>query len=57
MGTKQSRRLADDLDAARRRGEIADDDWFGGMADIFEAAYLAETGVRAQSGFRGDAAR
>jgi SAM-dependent methyltransferase len=45
------------LTTARERGQICDDGWFDGMAAVFEGAYLAEDGVRAQSGFGGDEAR
>ena len=48
---------ADELDRARDRGEIGDDAWFAGMAEIFETAYLEGKNPRAQSGFGGDAAR
>jgi SAM-dependent methyltransferase len=51
------RRAADELAAARRRGEIDDDEWFAGMAAIFEDAYLAGENPRAQSGFGGDEER
>jgi SAM-dependent methyltransferase len=45
------------LEVARERGEIGDDEWFDGMRAIFDAAYLAETSPRGQSGFGGDEAR
>ncbi len=48
---------ADDLSDARTRGEIDDDQWFSGMAGIFDAAYPAGESPRAQSGFGGDEAR
>src|SRR2546430_10597301 len=48
---------ADELDRARERGEIGDDAWFAGMAEIFETAYLEGKNPRAQSGFGGDPAR
>ena len=48
---------AEDLAAARARGDIDDDTWFSGMAAIFDAAYPAGENPRAQSGFEGDEAR
>jgi hypothetical protein len=48
---------ADDLAAARARGEISDDEWFKGMAAIFDVAYPAGDNPRAQSGFGGNEAR
>src|SRR5439155_247963 len=48
---------ANELDRARERGEIGDDAWFAGMAEIFETAYLEGKNPRAQSGFGGNAAR
>ena len=47
----------DELSRARERGEIDDETWFEGMAEIFEAAYLETDNPRAQSGFGGDEAR
>jgi SAM-dependent methyltransferase len=49
--------IADGLAAAHSHEEISDDDWFAGMAAIFDGAYPAGDGPRAQSGFGGDAAR
>jgi SAM-dependent methyltransferase len=46
-----------ELAEARSRGEIDDDRWFASMTAIFEAAYLAGSDPRAQSGFGGDEAR
>jgi SAM-dependent methyltransferase len=48
---------ADELARARSGGEITDEQWFGGMRAIFDAAYLAADNPRAQSGFGGDEAR
>jgi SAM-dependent methyltransferase len=48
---------ADELAEAHSRGAIDDEDWFRGMAGIFEAAYLDGDNPRAQSGFGGDEAR
>jgi SAM-dependent methyltransferase len=47
----------DELERAREGGEIGDDAWFAGMAEIFETAYLEGDNPRAQSGFGGDADR
>jgi hypothetical protein len=47
----------DELAAAHSRGTIDDGQWFRGMAEIFEAAYLGGDNPRAQSGFGGDEAR
>jgi SAM-dependent methyltransferase len=51
------RRKADELDRERSQHEIDDEQWFGGMAAIFEAAYLLGDNPRKQSGFGGDDAR
>jgi hypothetical protein len=51
------RRAAADLDEARSRHEIGDEEWFESMKEIFEAAYLAGENPRSQSGFGGDEAR
>jgi SAM-dependent methyltransferase len=48
---------ADELADAHARGTIDDEQWFRGMAGIFEAAYLVGDNPRAQSGFGGDEAR
>ena len=48
---------AHDLAEARARGEIDDDQWFAGMAALFDAAYPAGDNPRAQSGFGGDEGR
>jgi len=48
---------ADGLAEAHARAEIADDEWFAGMAAIFDAAYPDGDNPRAQSGFGGDEAR
>jgi SAM-dependent methyltransferase len=48
---------ADGLDRAHEHGEIGDDAWFAGMAEIFGVAYLEGDNPRAQSGFGGDDAR
>jgi SAM-dependent methyltransferase len=45
------------LAGASERGEIDDEAWFAGMAEIFDAAYLEGDNPRAQSGFGGDEAR
>jgi SAM-dependent methyltransferase len=47
----------DELAAAHSRGAIDDGQWFRGLAEIFEAAYLDGDNPRAQSGFGGDEAR
>jgi SAM-dependent methyltransferase len=48
---------ADELARAHEQGEIGDDAWFAGMAEIFQAAYGEGDNPRAQSGFGGDEAR
>jgi SAM-dependent methyltransferase len=48
---------ADELAAARSRGAIGDEQWFAGMAAIFDAAYPEGDNPRAQSGFGGDEER
>ena len=48
---------ADELSRARGRGDIDDETWFEGMAEIFETAYLETDNPRAQSGFGGDETR
>ncbi len=48
---------ADELAAARARHDIDDEQWFSGMAAIFDEAYPAADNPRAQSGFGGDEAR
>jgi hypothetical protein len=48
---------ADELAKAHSGGTIDDEQWFRGMAGIFEAAYLEGDNPRAQSGFGGDEAR
>ncbi|HEY1368693.1 MAG TPA: bifunctional class I SAM-dependent methyltransferase/GNAT family N-acetyltransferase, partial [Gaiellaceae bacterium] len=50
-------RRIDELDGARGRGEIDDESWFAGMADVYESAYLEGDNPRAQSGFGGDEVR
>lgn len=45
---------ADLLAAAVGRGEISDEQWFDGMAAIFDTAYVEGENRRAQSGFGGD---
>ena len=57
MVRSQFQQKADELAAARSRREIDDDQWFGAMAAIFNAAYPAGDNPRAQSGFGGDEAR
>lgn len=47
----------DELAEAHSRRMIDDEQWFRGMAAIFEAAYLEGDSPRAQSGFGGDEAR
>jgi SAM-dependent methyltransferase len=51
--TRWQRRVGE-LAAARERGDIGDEGWFAGMAEVFEGAYLAGDNPRAQSGFGGD---
>jgi SAM-dependent methyltransferase len=48
---------ADGLAEAHSRGTIDDEEWFRGMAALFEGAYLEGDNPRAQSGFGGDEAR
>ena len=50
-------RRVDALEASFERSEIAEAEWFAGMARIFEDAFLAGENPRAQSGFGGDEAR
>src|SRR5438093_2823937 len=47
----------EELEHSREGGDIGDEAWFAGMAEIFETAYLEGDNPRAQSGFGGDAAR
>ena len=57
MTRSQFQLRADELAAARSRREIDDDQWFRGMAAIFNAAYPAGDNPRVQSGFGGDEVR
>lgn len=57
MGRSRWRDAADELAEARARGTIADEQWFAGMAAIFDAAYSAGDNPRSQSGFGGDEVR
>ena len=57
MSRSAWRAATDELAEAHSRGTIDDEDWFRGMAGIFEAAYLDGGNPRAQSGFGGDEAR
>jgi SAM-dependent methyltransferase len=50
-------RKTHDLTGALERGEIDDNAWFAGMAEVFETAYLEGENPRAQSGFGGNEAR
>jgi hypothetical protein len=57
VNPKAWRAQAEALAIARTRGDITDDEWFVGMAAIFESAYLETTNPRGQSGFGGDEER
>jgi hypothetical protein len=57
VNPKAWRAQAEALAIARTRGDITDDEWFVGMAAIFENAYLEATNPRGQSGFGGDEER
>jgi SAM-dependent methyltransferase len=48
---------ADRLAEALGRGQIGDEEWFAGMAAVFDGAYLEGANPRAQSGFGGDESR
>jgi hypothetical protein len=48
---------ADRLAEAHSRGDVDDEQWFRGMAEIFGTAYLEGDNPRAQSGFGGDETR
>jgi SAM-dependent methyltransferase len=45
------------LATARACGDITDDEWFAGMAAIFDEAYVGAKNPRAQSGFGGNEER